>query len=161
MMTAATAGSSGATRRSTLDTVRAGLLLILVIGLIGTEVELFFLKHTDGAQALIPVILIGVALLVLLWFGVSRSAAAIRALQALMLAFVVSGALGVWFHYEANLTDEKESDPSLSGTTLHKRALLGAMPTLAPGTMVQLGLVGLFFAFRHPSLPRRDRDGDV
>jgi hypothetical protein len=31
---------------------------------------------------------------------------------------------------------------------------MGATPLLAPGIMLQLGLVGLLFTFRHPALAR-------
>jgi hypothetical protein len=39
--------------------VRRSLLAILTIGLIGTEIELFLLKHTDGFWQIVPLGLVG------------------------------------------------------------------------------------------------------
>jgi hypothetical protein len=69
-----------------------------------------------------------------------------------MWLFVLSGITGLVLHFRGNILFEQESDPSIAGTALLHRALMGATPTLAPGTMIQLGLVGLVFLFRHPRL---------
>jgi amino acid transporter len=144
------ASTSSAGPRSTVEILRSGLLAILVIGLVGTEAELFLLKHTDGWQALLPVVIIGVSLVVLAWIGLRQSAVALQVFRVLMLGFVVVGAVGVLWHYQANTAFEVEMNPSLGGSELFQMALAGATPTLAPGTFVQLGLVGLAYAFRHP-----------
>jgi hypothetical protein len=136
--------------RSTEELIRSALLLILAIGLVGTEVELLLLKHFDGVWQLIPVVLIGIAILATLWFALSKRATALRALELTMLVFVASGALGVVQHFNGNIEYAKDSNPSLAGAELYKEAVMGSTPTLAPGTMVQLGLVGLLLAFRHP-----------
>lgn len=131
--------------------IRRLLLATLVVGLIGTETELLMLKHIEGFYQLIPIVLIGVALVCLLWYGVSRSAAALKALQGLMIVFLASGVAGAVLHYIRNLADARESDPSLSGNALYISATMGSTPALAPGTMIQLALIGLAFAFRHPA----------
>ena len=41
-------------------------------------------------------------------------------------------------------------NPSATRRELIWESLTGAMPLLAPGTMVQLGVVGLLYTFRHP-----------
>jgi hypothetical protein len=140
--------------RSTIEILRSGLLAILVIGLLGTEAELFLLRHTDGWQALLPVVLIGVSLVVLVWYGLGQSAVALQAFRVVMLVFVVVGLVGVLWHYQANAAFEIEANPSLSKTELFQMSVGGVTPTLAPGTFIQLGLVGLAYAFRHPSLAR-------
>ena len=137
---------------STLTVLRQALLVILVVGLTGTEIELLLLKHTDGPWQLLPLVLNGVALLVLCWYGVGKSAASLRSLQAVMVAGLVVGAIGVVQHFLGNIAYAHDSNPSLSGRVLYGEALMGSTPTLAPGTMVQLALVGLAFAFRHPRL---------
>ncbi len=136
----------------TLALLRTALLSILWIGLLGTEAELLLLKHTDGRWQLFPVILGALAMLVLAWYGIRRSAASLRSIQGVMLLFLVAGAIGVYQHFDGNVAYEKESDPSLSGRALYQSAAMGATPTLAPGVMVQLALIGLAFAFRHPQL---------
>jgi FtsH-binding integral membrane protein len=136
----------------TLARVRAILLAVLAVGLAGTGVELLLLKHTEGVWQLVPVFLIGAALLTVGWVAVSRHHASLRLLQAVMWLFVLSGIAGLVLHFRGNILFEQESDPSIAGTALLHRALTGATPTLAPGTMIQLGLVGLVFLFRHPRL---------
>ena len=151
-----TAPESGSARekRSTMDLVRIALLAILAFGLVGTEIELVLLEHTDGVWQIVPIAAIVSALLVVVWHVARRNAASVRALQALMWVFILSGAIGSVLHFNGNVAYERDSDPSLSGTALYRGALSGSTPTLAPGTMIQLGLIGLVFAFRHPSLKR-------
>jgi hypothetical protein len=42
--------------------------------------------------------------------------------------------------------------PDVTGWPLFWEAIRGATPALAPGAMVQLGLIGLAFTIRHPAL---------
>ena len=140
---------------STLDVVRRALLVILWVGLVGTEAELLLLKHTDGRWQLFPVVLAAVAMIVLAWYAIARNAAAVRAIQAFMFLFLAAGLIGVWQHFDGNVEYERESDPSLSGRQLYQHAAMGATPTLAPGVLVQLALIGLAFTFRHPALESR------
>jgi hypothetical protein len=41
---------------------------------------------------------------------------------------------------------------ALHGFELFRDAMMGATPALAPGSMTQLGLLGLIYAYRHPRL---------
>jgi hypothetical protein len=131
--------------------IRAALMAILVIGLVGTEVELLLLKHTDGWQQLIPIVLMAASLGVVGVHAALPSPLTIRALQITMLIFLVSGALGVFLHYRGNAEFELERIASLSGLDLFKAAMMGATPALAPGMMAQLGLVGLLYTYKHPA----------
>lgn len=133
---------------------RLGLLAILILGTAGTVVELLLLKHTDGFWQVVPLGLLGVALAVLVAHAIAAGAATVRALQGVMLLFLVSGAAGMFLHYRGNVEWELERMASLSGFDLFKHAVMGATPTLAPGTMVQLGLVGLLYTYRHPAIRR-------
>jgi hypothetical protein len=132
--------------------VRAVLLAALLLGLVGTEVELLLLEHTEDAWQWVPIALIGLSLLVFGWYGVSRSPASLQTLRALMVLFVVSGLVGVWLHYRGNVEFELEMYPDLSGWKLFRDSMMGATPALAPGTMIQAGLIGLAWLFRHPAL---------
>jgi hypothetical protein len=140
--------------------IRRALLVIVVIGLAGTIVELVLIKHTDGAWELAPLALLGASVLVFLWHAVSRGATSLRAVQGVMVLFIISGALGVLLHFQGNIEFEKESMPGINGLALIWKAVRGATPTLAPGAMLQLGLVGLAYAYRHPALlAPTDADG--
>ena len=139
----------------TLTLLRRALMAILVIGIVGTEAELLLLKHTDGVWQLIPIVLNGLAIIALVWLGVARNAAALRSLQGVMVLFLVSGGVGLVQHFIGNIGYARDSNPSLAGMELFRDAVMGSTPTLAPGTMVQMALVGFTFAFRHPLLTRR------
>jgi hypothetical protein len=137
--------------------LRSLLLFALVLGLVGTEAELLLLEHFEGAWQWVPIILIGVALLTLVAHAVRPSAATVRTLQVLMGCFVVGGILGTFLHYQGNADFELEITPDMPGWTLFRTAMGGATPVLAPGSMVQLGLIGLAWAFRHPATTRDPR----
>lgn len=105
--------------------------------------------------------MIAVALLLAGWVLASPSPASLRILRGMMWLFVLSGILGLILHFRGNITFEQESDPSIAGAALLRKAVMGASPTLAPGTMIQLGLVGLAFLFRHPRLQTRKATKNV
>ena len=131
------------------------VLAVFLLGLLGTGLELLFLGHTVGFNQLIPVVLMVMSLLVLAWHALERKSASIRTFQITMLLLVIAGILGTGLHYGANEEFELEGDPKLSGVELFSRIMTGAAPALAPGTMVQLGLLGLVYTFRHPALEQQ------
>jgi uncharacterized membrane protein len=86
------------------------------------------------------------------------------ALQITMVLFIAAGLLGVVLHYQANVEFQREVDPSIAGWALLSKAMTAKTPpALAPGSMVQLGLIGLAYSFRYPSGQRRagNRRGPV
>ena len=129
---------------------RPVLFIILLIGIVGTGVELLLLEHVDGAWQLVPLALIAVSLIVLLRHTRRRSRTTLMALRFVMAVFIISGVLGVWLHYRGNVEFELEMYPSMRGLELFREAMMGATPSLAPGTMIQLGLLGFVYAFRQP-----------
>jgi hypothetical protein len=131
--------------------MRLMVLVIFLLGLLGTGLELFFLDHTRGFNQLIPIVLMVMSLLVLAWHGLERKSASLRAFQITMLMLVLAGVAGTGLHYKANEEFELEGDPEMSGMELLSKVLTGAAPTLAPGAMIQLGLLGLVYTFRHPA----------
>ena len=135
----------------TLASLRTFLLAALAIGIVGTAGELILLGHIESPAQWIPVAALGAAVLVVLWHAVAPGRATVRALRLLMVAFILSGVVGVGLHYDGNLEFERELHPKDGGVTLLTHVLSGATPVLAPGSMVLLGLVGLAHAYRHPS----------
>lgn len=140
---------------STLAVLRRVLLGILVFALLGTGIELLLLEHTEDAWQLSPLVLIGLSLAVLAWHAVRRGRLSLRVFQLTMLLFLGSGIAGFLLHYGGNVEFEQEMTPALTGNELFRRAMMGATPALAPGTMIWLGLLGLAYAFRHPALTAR------
>jgi uncharacterized membrane protein len=135
-----------------LSTIRRILLALVLLGIVGLVPELLLLKHTESATQLIPLFVLGIGLVsgVVLWARPTRRG--IQTFQVVMLLFIVAGLLGLYFHVRGNVEFELEQDPSAHGLDLLWRSLSGGVPTLAPGAMVQLGLLGLVFAYRHPLL---------
>jgi hypothetical protein len=79
----------------------------------------------------------------------------VRTLQIAMVLLIVGGALGVVMHYQGNVEFQREVDPTLHGWPLFAKAIRAkAPPALAPGSMAQLGLLGLVYTYRHPALKR-------
>lgn len=129
-----------------VDRLRGWLLLVLGIGLVGTETELVLLEHYEDLWQCVPLVLVAAAggLLVLHWRrsdGMSR-----HALTVLMLVFVVAGLAGVALHFRGAAEFQLETDPALGRWDLLKRVITSkAPPLLAPGVMLQLGLIGLAY----------------
>ncbi len=143
------AGESGA-----ISALRTFLFIVLGLGVVGTLAELLLLEHTEDFWQLVPVGLLGLCLAVMTARVAKPTRATLRAFQAVMLLCVVSGLVGLYLHYQGNAEFELEMYPSLTGLDLLWESLKGATPTLAPGTMTQLGLIGLAYSYRHPLLTR-------
>jgi hypothetical protein len=135
----------------TIDVIRRVLLAILLIGLAGTATELLLLKHDEDPAQFIPLVLIGVAFVAIAWHAVDERRASLRFVQATMVLFVLAGMLGMYLHYQANVAFQVEVDPAIAGRALLIKALSAKTPpALAPGSMSQLGLIGLAYAYRYP-----------
>jgi hypothetical protein len=140
-----------------LAALRVLLLAIFALGAGGTGVELLLIEHYEEFWQVAPLLLLLGGLLALGWLLARASAASVRLFQGVMLLFLLSGAVGVLLHYQGNTEFELERNPSLGGLVLLWESIRGATPALAPGTMIQLGLVGLAATFRHPALVRDRR----
>ena len=131
------------------------LLSVLVLGLVGVGTELVFLNHLESASQILAPALVGIALAAVLAHVIQRGAVSVRVLQLVMVVFIATGVLGMYYHYAANVEFQREMDPSLAGMALFWKAMSAKTPpALAPGSMAQLGLIGLAYTFRHPALTR-------
>ena len=141
------------THNSTAAGTRRLLLIVLWLSMIGTAADLLLLDHLESWTQLIPVFALALAASTLLWSALAQSPVAIRVFRLVMLLLILSGALGVFLHYRGNAEFQTEIDPSIDGTSLFWKAIRAKTPpALAPLAMVQLGLIGLVYAFRHPAL---------
>jgi hypothetical protein len=133
--------------------LRRFLLLILFLELIGIGAELLLSAHIADLWQWVPVVLIAAGILLLSWCALDHRLAPIRALQTLMTLFVLSGFLGLLLHFRAKMEFQLEVNPSLGGKSLIWEAARSiSPPTLAPGIMIQMGLLGFAYAYRHPAL---------
>jgi len=135
------------------DAARRLLLAILLLGLAGITAELLLLNHVEDLYQLIPVLLSGAAVVTAALVAVRPTPGTVRLFQSVMLLLLISGAVGVAFHFQATMEFQLEMDPTLAGMALFRKAIVAkAPPALAPGAMTQLGLIGLAYTFRHPAL---------
>ena len=132
--------------------IRRVLLATLGVGMIGMGAELLLIGHVDSVQQQIPLILLAVGAATVAWHAAAPRLVTVRALQAAMTLFIVSGLIGVWLHLQGNVEFELEMYPSMRGIELVQKTLTGATPVLAPGSMTLLGLIGLTHSYRHPCL---------
>lgn len=131
---------------------RALALYLTLFGMAGTLAELLLLGHFEGRPQWVPLMCLAAGCLVGAWTAVRPSRRSLQALRATTAAFLPAGLLGIFFHLKSNVEFELEMRPSLAGSDLLTEALQGAMPALAPGTLLQLGLLGLLVTYRHPAL---------
>jgi len=139
-------------------TLHALLFATLGLGIAGLGAELLLLEHFEEWRQWLPLALLAAAALVWLLHVWRRAASTVIAMRVVMALHVAVGAVGVWFHYQGNTEFELEMYPAMAGWELFKESMMGATPALAPGALVQLGLLGLAWSFRHPALLARGKN---
>jgi len=136
---------------SPLARIRWWLLAVLVLELVGTLVELLLLQHFEDLLQWVPLVLIVLTLLLVAWHVARPQPATMRALRVTMCGLVVAGFVGVGAHLQGAAEFQLEMDPSQPRWNVFRKALQAqAPPALAPGVMLQMGLLGLIYAYRHP-----------
>ncbi|MBP8274397.1 MAG: hypothetical protein KAY59_08190 [Acidobacteria bacterium] len=142
----------------TLKHIRRMLAALLAVGLTGIAVELWLLGHIEEWRQIVPLVVIGLTLALLVWENLAPTRLVVQLLRVVMLALIVSGGLGVWFHYAGNLEFQMEMDPTQQGLALLLKILHAKTPpALAPGVMAQLGVLGLVYTYKHPFLTQETR----
>lgn len=133
--------------------MRSLILALVAFGLLGLATELTFLEHYEEATMAIPFVAIAAALGAVSWLAFRPGATAVKLTRIVMVLFLAVGALGVVLHFRGSLEFQLDMDPTASASQLFWKVMyMKAPPTLAPGAMVQLGLLGLLATYRHPAL---------
>jgi uncharacterized membrane protein YoaK (UPF0700 family) len=139
-------------KTATVWTIRTMLLIIFLLGVFGTGAELLLLNHVESIWQWVPLILISLSVVLLGCHLIGWNAVCVRIFQGTMLAFIFAGLAGFYFHHRGSAEFKLESNPSLTGWALFWEAIRAkAPPALAPGLMIQLGLIGLAYSYRHPA----------
>ena len=64
--------------------------------------------------------------------------------------FLIAGVAGIALHYQSSMEFKLETNASLSGWALFWAVMSAKTPpALAPGAMIQLGLLGLAYTYQH------------
>ena len=127
------------------------LLLITLISATGTFVELLLLEHTEEFYQLIPVVLLAMVVAAATLFLFRPRRWSVSLLRGVLVLCLLSAALGMFLHYQGNTEFVLERTPKLRGWPLFTKAMMGATPALAPGTMAQLALIGLLATYSRRS----------
>jgi hypothetical protein len=152
--------TSGAREPAPLSWIRLSLLALVALGTVGMSVELLLIGHSEDGNQLIPLAVAAVGLVTVAAAAVRPRAGLIRLLQFVMLTYAGTGIIGITLHYQANAEFQREIDPALGGLALFWKVVEAtAPPALAPGVMVQLGLLGLVYTYKHPALGEQEFAG--
>jgi hypothetical protein len=134
-----------------LERLRLWIVAIIVLGLIGTMTELLLLEHDEEPLQFVPLVLMVLGALTLAWYAATKGTASLRVLEIVMGLFVLSGFVGMVAHFNGSMEYQLELNPELSmAELLDKIVHAKAPPLLAPGMMIQMGLLGLAYAFTDP-----------
>ena len=132
--------------------LREFVLWLFVAGAATSAIDLVVLGHFEDLKQWVPLVLLTASLLVVGWHRLGPGCQGLRALRGIMALFIAGGVVGLWFHCSGNMAFELEMSPGAAGWELLRGTLTGAIPALAPGLMIQLGLLGLIYTYRHPLL---------
>jgi hypothetical protein len=124
-----------------------------VFGLVGTATELILLAHYEDSAQLVPLFFIALALIAIAGHATIGGPGSVLMMRVVMGLLVAASVVGVVLHYRGSMEFQLEMDSTLSGWPLFTKVLHAkAPPTLAPGVMAQLGLLGLVYTYRHPAV---------
>jgi len=118
------------------------LFITLLFIAIGTVMELYLLEHYEDRLQLIPIVCIALLLVLVIVLRFQKSKVLEWIYKLVLLLTSASGAYGVFLHLNANYEFEQEMRPSAKAWDLFVESLSGALPTLAPASMIVLALIG-------------------
>ena len=141
-----------------LERLRLWIVGVIALGLIGTMTELLLLEHDEQALQFVPLVLMALGAIALIWNAASKNTSSLRALQIVMGLFVLSGFAGMAAHFNGSMEYQLELNPDLSTAELLDKIFHAkAPPLLAPGMMIQMGLLGLAYAYTDARYRKRSR----
>jgi hypothetical protein len=131
-----------------LSAITKVVVAVLIFGMAGLLAELALIAHYEDATQVVPLVLLAVGLVFMCVDLVFARGWTQILVQLTMVLIVAAGALGIYFHFQGSQEFQLEMDPQMGGTTLVWHVLRAkSPPTLAPGSMVQLGILGLGYAY--------------
>jgi hypothetical protein len=133
---------------SRLELLRIWIVAVLVLGFLGTITELILLEHYEEPLQFVPLVLIVLAVATLAWHLARGDATSLNALLVIMSLSVIAGFVGFVAHFYGSAEFQLDLDPEMSTWELIDKVLRAkAPPLLAPGMMIQLGLLGIAYVF--------------
>ena len=136
-----------------LRMMRRLMLLLLTVAMIGTAVDLMLLDHHEDFWQMVPLGLMALGVVSVVVAAMKGGAGAVAVMRVTMALFICAGFVGMGLHYSGNSEFQREMDPSLEGWSLFMKSITSkAPPALAPAAMIQMGLLGLLYTYKHPAL---------
>ena len=118
------------------------LVLALLFMMIGSLLELYLLDHYEDSWQLIPILSVGTTLVTLLILFFKKTTKVVNFFKAVLILTALSGVYGVYLHLQSNFEFEQDMKPTASFWQLITDSLSGALPTLAPMSLVVLACIG-------------------
>ncbi|MTB51723.1 hypothetical protein [Lewinella sp. W8] len=118
--------------------IAAAILFMMV----GTALELYLLDHYEGTLQLIPLLCIGATLVTVIALFFRKTPLLLGTFRVLLILTALSGVYGVFLHLRANYEFEQEMKPTAEPWDVFVESLAGALPSLAPASMIVLALIG-------------------
>lgn len=118
------------------------ILIAFLFMLLGTMLELYLLDHYEGIQQLIPIFCIGASILMLGILYFKRNHVLEGTFKMILGLTALSGIYGTYLHLRANYEFEQEMKPTADNWTLFMESMSGALPALAPLSMIVSALLG-------------------
>ncbi len=112
-------------------------LLIFILLHTGLIAELVLIEHYQSLWQFLPI-----ATLVLGLLSLRMPVKSLFLVKIFYLLTIVCGALGIILHLKNNWEFELEMYPGMRLGELMAKSLAGALPALAPGTLIPIGLMG-------------------
>jgi|SRR5688500_6077185 hypothetical protein len=127
--------------------LRRVVATLVAFGLLGIAAELVLIDHVENLSQLAPVIVLPVAAVMLGPVAFGSAPWNVVALRGALAVVVLAGIAGVGLHVYESWEFQAEVDPSLGGAERAWAALRAqSPPSLAPGQIALLGLLGLAVA---------------
>lgn len=118
------------------------IVLTFIIMTLGTVLELYLLHHYESIFQLIPILCIGLILLAVVTLYYRRTRLIKSIFKLILVVTAMSGVYGGYLHLYANYEFEVEMKPTADFWHLLFESFSGALPTLAPFSMIILALIG-------------------
>lgn len=135
---------------SALLAVRRLLLGIYFLGVLGIATELGLIGHYEDSWQWAPLVLLALASISCALWWLKPSPGTFRLFRGIAMLLILGGCVGIFLHLKGNAEFEREMIPSIGGFALLWESSRGATPALAPGALIQLGLLGWAATIRHP-----------
>lgn len=110
--------------------------------LVGTVLELFLLSHYEDVFQLIPILCIAFVMITALLLVFYRTKWIKNGFKGILLITAMSGIYGAYLHLSENFEFEMEMQPTATNLDLFLESFSGALPALAPLSMIVLALIG-------------------